>query len=184
MTSKVLIGGAPVFDNPFSDCTFLGRLGGYDLYFTHAPGKAPDVLARSGSEPGEYVEGLKHAWGGDKYLTAARRIAEYKKLLPCDPVRSLLWAHEPEDLASIRRALPGTREYAVLTAHHAGDVEAVNAGLDELTATPLMMEKYPTDAQERLRHVDMNLYLVGRFLGDFFAREVYTSVAAERLGRA
>ena len=58
MTEKVQIGGKPTFDNPFSDCTFLGRYAGYDLYVDHSPGKTPDVLARSGDEPGDSIEGL------------------------------------------------------------------------------------------------------------------------------
>jgi hypothetical protein len=181
MTDKVFIGGAPLFENPFSDCLFLGRMGSYDLYLTQTPGKPVDVLARSGAEPGEYVEGLKKAWGINKALTAARRIAEYKKLLPMDPVKALLYAHEPEDLASIRKALVSTQEYAVLTAYRDGDSAQVTAILQELADAEALVVKYPESRRERALHVDMNLYLVGGFMGDAFARHIYANALAELL---
>jgi hypothetical protein len=181
MSEKVVIGGTPLFDNPFSHCTFLGRFAGYDLYLTHAPGKAPDVLARSGEEPGEYVEGMKLAWGVNKPLTAARRVAEFKRLLPLNPVKALFHAHEPEDLASIRRALVSTPEYAALTAFQAGDAASAERIVEELAAAPDMVARYPTRADERLRQVDLHLFLVGRFLGETFVPETYTGITAQKL---
>lgn len=181
MSEKVIVGGSPLFENPFSNCVFLGRLGSYDLYLTQMPGKPVDVLARSGSEPGEYVEGLSHAWGSSKALTAARRIAEYKKLLPFDPVKSLLYAYEPEDLACIRKALVSTREYSVLAAYRDGDGAQVTRALQELVADEAVVAKYPDSVRERERHVDMNLYLVGRFLRETFPRQIYANAAAELL---
>lgn len=181
MSEKIFVGGTPLFENPFSNCVFLGRLGSYDLYLTQMPGKPLDVLARSGAEPGEYVEGLNRAWGANKPLTAARRIAEYKKLLPFDPVKSLLYAHEPEDLASIRKALLSTREFAVLSAYREGDSAQVTHVLQELVGDETMAAKYPDSPRERARHVEMNLYLVGRFFGDTFSRKIYANAAAELL---
>jgi hypothetical protein len=180
MTEKVMIGGTPMFENPFSYCTFLGKLGGHDLYFVNDPARGPDVLARSGDEPGEYVEGLKHAWGADKYLTAARRIAEYKKLLPFDPVRALFSAVEMQDVAAVMKALPETAEYAVLVAFKAGDTAESNAGLDYLCSQPAMLAKYPDSPMSRLAHADMNLAVVARCFPEVFAKEVYQNIAAEK----
>jgi hypothetical protein len=181
MSEKIFIGGTPMFDNPFTHCTFLGRFGGHDLYLTQSPGKSPDVLARSGQEPGEYVEGLKLAWGQSKPLTAARRIAQYKRLLPLDPVAALFHAHEPEDLVSIRKALLVSLEYAALTAFQSGDVAAADQLLDQLVAHPDMVTRYPTRTDERLRHVDLHLTLVGRFLDKTFSAQTYTGITAPRL---
>jgi hypothetical protein len=180
MSEKVVIGGTPVFENPFAHCTFLGKLGGHDLYFVDDPAREPDVLARSGDEPGEYVEGLKHSWGADKYLTAARRIAEYKKLLPFNPVKALFSAHEWQDVAAVKRALPDTAEYAVLVAFHAGDTAESNAGLDYLCSQPEMMSKYPDSPLGRLGHVDMNLAVVAACFPEVFSKEVYRNISAEK----
>jgi hypothetical protein len=179
MSEKVFVGGTPLFDNPFSHCTFLGRFGGYDLYLAQTPGKAPDVLARSGEEPGDYVEGLKLAWGKNKPLTAARRIAEYKRLLPFEPVKALLYAHEAEDLASIRKALVATSEHAALTAYQAGDMATAHRLVAELVAHPGMVARYPQNGEERLRHVELNLFLVGRFLGETFSPQTYTGISTQ-----
>ena len=180
MSEKVVIGGTPMFDNPFSHCTFLGRFAGYDLYMTQVPGKAPDVLARSGEEPGEYVEGMKLAWGVSKPLTAARRVAEFKRLLPFNAVKALFHAHEPEDLASIRRTLVSTPEYAALTAFQAGDIAEADRLVDDLVAAPAMVARFPTSADERLRQVDLHLFLIGRFLCETFVPDTYVGITAQK----
>jgi len=181
MAEKIIIGGKPMFDNPFGHCTFLGKFLGHDLYFTDVPGKAPDVLARSGEEPGEYVEGLKFSWGLDRALTAARRIAEYKKLLVLNPVKSMFCAYQQEDVSTVKKQLVTTPEYAALTAFQAGDVTEANRLLDELAATPEMLTKYPDAPLERMKHVDMNLFVLGRYLEGVFAPETYCKVAAQRI---
>lgn len=180
MAEKVMVGGTPMFENPFSHCTFLGKLGGHDLYFTNDPARGPDVLARSGDEPGEYVEGLKYAWGLDKHLTAARRIAEYKRLLEFNPVKALFSAYEPPDVAAVKKALPETAEYAVLVAFQAGDTAESNAGIDYLCNQPEMLAKYPDSPLSRLCHADMNLAIVARTFPEVFAKEVYLNIANEK----
>jgi hypothetical protein len=181
MSEKVMIGGAPSFENPFSHCTFLGRYAGYDLYLTNTPGKDPDVLARSGDEPGDYVEGLQLSYGENKPLTAARRIAEYKKLLPMNPVKAMWRAYEAEDVGRIKKALVSTSEYATLKAFEEGRVEEANQLLDQLVSDADMVARYPDSALERLLHVDMVLYVMGKYLGDVFSPQTYFNVTAERI---
>jgi hypothetical protein len=181
MSEKVMIGGKPIFDNPFSHCTFLGRLGGDDLYLLNPPGGAPDVLARSGEEPGDYVEGLVLSYGENKPLTAARRIAEYKRLLPVNPVKAMFHANEAEDITRTQKALASTTEYAVLSAYATGDNLEVSRLLDELVTHADLVAKYPSSALERLLHVDMVLFVMGRYLGEVFSPSTYRNVTADKL---
>lgn len=181
MSEKAMIGGTPMFDNPFSHCVFLGRFGGYDLYLTNPPNATADVLARSGEEPFDYVEGLSLSYGENKPLTIARRIAEYKRLLPVNPLKALFHAHEPEDVAQVKKALVLTPEYAALLAYQAGDITEANRILDELVEQAALFALYPGSARERLQHVDTMLHMVAWYLGDTFTPGTVLNVVAERI---
>lgn len=168
MTEKPVIGGKPTYDNPFSHCTFLGRFAGHDLYFMSPPDGKPDVLARSGDEVGDYVEGLALSYGANTALTAARRVAEFKGLYKLNLLDAMLRAHEAPDLALLKTRLPSTYEYQALKATADGDTVRADEHVSILLSPPFLFERYPDSPVERLRHLDTCLYVLERFTADTF----------------
>lgn len=69
----------PRYVHSCRNCTFLGRLEKFDLYFCQSV-REPTVIARSG-EGGNYASGMCFSFGAAEHLKTARRRAQTRGLL-------------------------------------------------------------------------------------------------------
>lgn len=182
MSDRLIIGGQPRYPHPEPDCTFLGKMQAYDLYHQSPCGKRTThhLMARYGEELDAVVEGISYSYGQVKVLTAARRIAEYKGLLPVDPIRAMFLVVEPEDVQLLRRQLRNTEEYAVLKAYAEGKRKDVKERLTTLMNRAELKRIFPSNPAARLLEVDVILFTMGRFVADDFEPSTFFNVTSEK----